>query len=175
MTSITVPGTKTLAAVLNGLVYNVFVNGQTYSGKVFQVAAALTPSGQTPPSVTSTVNYFENIALSVKASPGATSDYLTLQRELNWAFQNFFAFSGVPQLISPSHVEAHMAAQRIEAIGGGAVLRGKQTSKSVESALARLKNDGDQKKSKFGLGRPINVPISRSVRCEGSRAARALY
>jgi UDP:flavonoid glycosyltransferase YjiC (YdhE family) len=49
-----------------------------------------------------------------------------------------FLFAGVPQLISPGHVEAHMAALRIEALGAAVALRGMQTSHSVTEALERL-------------------------------------
>jgi UDP:flavonoid glycosyltransferase YjiC (YdhE family) len=52
-----------------------------------------------------------------------------------------FLFAGVPQLISPYHVEAHMAARRIESLGLGVSLRAPQTVESIretiQSALSR--------------------------------------
>jgi UDP:flavonoid glycosyltransferase YjiC (YdhE family) len=49
-----------------------------------------------------------------------------------------FLLAGVPQLISPGHVEAHMAANRIEALGAAVVLRGIQTPHSITESLERL-------------------------------------
>lgn len=49
-----------------------------------------------------------------------------------------FLLAGVPQLISPWHVEAHMAARRVETLGAGIVLRGRQDSNSVVAALEHI-------------------------------------
>src|SRR5262245_6932742 len=49
-----------------------------------------------------------------------------------------FMLAGVPQLISPWHVEAHMTARRIEALSAGIVLRGTQTTQSVGAQLGRV-------------------------------------
>jgi UDP:flavonoid glycosyltransferase YjiC (YdhE family) len=46
-----------------------------------------------------------------------------------------FLLAGVPQLISPWHVEAHMAARRIEALGAAVVLRGEQNPELLRAAL----------------------------------------
>jgi UDP:flavonoid glycosyltransferase YjiC (YdhE family) len=52
-----------------------------------------------------------------------------------------FLFAGVPQLISPYHVETHMAGRRIESLGLGVSLRAPQTAESIretiQSALSR--------------------------------------
>jgi YD repeat-containing protein len=94
--------TNTLGAVLDQLSYSVTVGSVNYTGNVFQVAAAqAAATGQPPPSVASIVNYFENIALSVKATLGTPSDYRNLQQELNWALQSFFVGQG-PRLLSSS-------------------------------------------------------------------------
>jgi len=58
-----------------------------------------------------------------------------------------FLLAGVPQLISPWHVEAHMAARRIESIGAAIVLRGAQDPQSVAQALAQICADGQMKQS----------------------------
>jgi UDP:flavonoid glycosyltransferase YjiC (YdhE family) len=57
-----------------------------------------------------------------------------------------FLLAGVPQLISPWHVEAHMAARRIEALGAATVLRGAQDAQSIGLALAELCTDGPLKR-----------------------------
>lgn len=49
-----------------------------------------------------------------------------------------FLLAGVPQLVSPWHVEAHMAARRIESMAGGLVLRGEQTVETVADCLRRV-------------------------------------
>jgi UDP:flavonoid glycosyltransferase YjiC (YdhE family) len=54
-----------------------------------------------------------------------------------------FLLAGVPQLISPSHVEAHLLARRVEALGDGVVLRGSQTPGTVAEALTKLTSDHD--------------------------------
>lgn len=52
-----------------------------------------------------------------------------------------FLFAGVPQLISPYHVETHMAGRRIESLGLGVSLWAPQTAESIhetiQSALSR--------------------------------------
>ena len=52
-----------------------------------------------------------------------------------------FLLVGVPQLVSPWQVEAHMAAQRIEALGAAIVLRGPQT---VETGAALIRETIDE-------------------------------
>ena len=52
-----------------------------------------------------------------------------------------FLLAGVPQLISPWQVEAHMAARRIEAMGAGLVLRGSQTAESVAKVINSALNE----------------------------------
>lgn len=49
-----------------------------------------------------------------------------------------FLLAGVPQLLAPHHVEAQMAARRIEEWRAGLVLRGAQTVQSVAMMLDRL-------------------------------------
>jgi UDP:flavonoid glycosyltransferase YjiC (YdhE family) len=49
-----------------------------------------------------------------------------------------FLLAGVPQLISPWHVEAHMAARRIEALGAAVVLRNPQDSKGVLAGVDQV-------------------------------------
>ena len=49
-----------------------------------------------------------------------------------------FLLAGVPQLVLPWQVESHMAARRIEAIGAGVALRGKQTAQQVVELLERV-------------------------------------
>jgi UDP:flavonoid glycosyltransferase YjiC (YdhE family) len=49
-----------------------------------------------------------------------------------------FLLAGVPQLIFPCHVEAHMAASRIEVLGAAVVLRGAQTAHTITESLERL-------------------------------------
>jgi UDP:flavonoid glycosyltransferase YjiC (YdhE family) len=45
---------------------------------------------------------------------------------------------GVPQLISPGHVEAELMARRIECLGAGLALRGPQTAGQVTQSIGRL-------------------------------------
>jgi UDP:flavonoid glycosyltransferase YjiC (YdhE family) len=75
-----------------------------------------------------------------------------------------FLLGGVPQVISPQQVEAHMAARRIEALGAGAVLRGTQTADSVaehlESALA---NTGFRSSAGHFASRHANHDSASSV------------
>ena len=52
-----------------------------------------------------------------------------------------FLLAGVPQLISPWHVEAYMAARRVEALGAAVVLRGEQTVPSVMASLVKVCTD----------------------------------
>ncbi len=46
--------------------------------------------------------------------------------------------SSVPHLLAPAHVEAQMTAHRVECLGAGLVLRGHQTTQSVEMKLRYL-------------------------------------
>lgn len=57
-----------------------------------------------------------------------------------------FLLAGVPQLLAPRHVEAHMAARRIEALGAAMVLRGAQTAEGVGTAMAQLTRQPDHKR-----------------------------
>lgn len=52
-----------------------------------------------------------------------------------------FLLAGVPQLISPWHVEAHMSARRIESLGAAVVLRDAQASAGVAQALNKVCTD----------------------------------
>ena len=52
-----------------------------------------------------------------------------------------FLLVGVPQLVSPWQVEAHMAARRIEALGAAIVLRGPQTAESVAASIRLAINE----------------------------------
>lgn len=49
-----------------------------------------------------------------------------------------FLLAGVPQLISPWHVETFMAARKIEQLGAGVVLRGTPSAPAITSVLNRL-------------------------------------
>lgn len=49
-----------------------------------------------------------------------------------------FLLAGVPQLVSPWHVEAFMAARRIEMLRVGHILRGEQTAQSVLDQVSAL-------------------------------------
>jgi UDP:flavonoid glycosyltransferase YjiC (YdhE family) len=49
-----------------------------------------------------------------------------------------FLLAGVPQLLSPRPVEAHMAARQIEALGAAVVLGGIETAHSVTDSLQRV-------------------------------------
>lgn len=49
--------------------------------------------------------------------------------------------NGVPSLISPAQVEAHMAARRLEALGVARVLRGEQSPDSVAGEITSLFHD----------------------------------
>src|SRR5262249_25672129 len=42
---------------------------------------------------------------------------------------------GVPQLLQPTYLEAHLTARRVEALGAGVVLHGLQTSMTVAATL----------------------------------------
>lgn len=46
-----------------------------------------------------------------------------------------FLLAGVPQIVSPQQVEAHLAGKRIEALGVGLTLRGRQSSKDIAQAM----------------------------------------
>lgn len=46
--------------------------------------------------------------------------------------------SGVPQLLSPAHIEAQLTAHRVELLGGGLLLRGNQTASSVGKVIDTL-------------------------------------
>lgn len=46
-----------------------------------------------------------------------------------------FLLAGVPQIVSPQQVEAHMAAQRIESQGLGLALRGPQSAMTIERGI----------------------------------------
>lgn len=52
-----------------------------------------------------------------------------------------FVLAGVPQLISPWHVETYMVARRVETSGIGASLGSLRADKSVEQVLQRLATD----------------------------------
>jgi UDP:flavonoid glycosyltransferase YjiC (YdhE family) len=52
-----------------------------------------------------------------------------------------FLLAGVPQLVSPQHAEACMAAQRLESLGATVVLRSKATPESVVASLERTCGD----------------------------------
>lgn len=54
-----------------------------------------------------------------------------------------FLFAGVPQLITPYHVETHMAAKRIEALGLGLSLRTPQTVDTVRDAIQSILSRDD--------------------------------
>ena len=56
-----------------------------------------------------------------------------------------FLLSGVPQLISPWHVEAHMAARRVEALGAAVALRGEAALQGIETSLEQVFKDADIK------------------------------
>jgi UDP:flavonoid glycosyltransferase YjiC (YdhE family) len=73
-----------------------------------------------------------------------------------------FLLAGVPQLISPWHVEAHMAASRIEALGAAVVLRGKQTAESVTEALRRL-GEGEFKQKARDLSQRYPEYVAQST------------
>ena len=51
-----------------------------------------------------------------------------------------FLMAGVPQLISPTQVEAYMAAKRIEANGFGVQLRESSTSDSITDQIETVAN-----------------------------------
>jgi UDP:flavonoid glycosyltransferase YjiC (YdhE family) len=53
-----------------------------------------------------------------------------------------FLLAGVPQLFSPKHVEARMAARRIAALGAAVVLREQHSAQDVAGALDHLLTDG---------------------------------
>ncbi len=53
-----------------------------------------------------------------------------------------FLLAGVPQVLAPEHVEAALAATRIEALGAAFVLRGPQTPASVAAALRHTLESG---------------------------------
>lgn len=67
-----------------------------------------------------------------------------------------FLLAGVPQLISPWHVEAHMAARRIESMGAGLVLCGEQTVDTIIDRLRRILFEIGRKHFSQNVG-----PISR--------------
>jgi UDP:flavonoid glycosyltransferase YjiC (YdhE family) len=48
---------------------------------------------------------------------------------------NTFLLAGVPQVIAPRQVEAFMAVRRIEALGAGSGLRGRQSVETIQQAL----------------------------------------
>jgi UDP:flavonoid glycosyltransferase YjiC (YdhE family) len=52
-----------------------------------------------------------------------------------------FLLMGVPQLISPWHVETYMAARRVEAAGLGASLGAEQTADSIATLIRKLTTD----------------------------------
>lgn len=54
-----------------------------------------------------------------------------------------FLFAGVPQLISPYHVETHMAARRLEALGLGLSLRSHQTAETVQTEIHSILSRDD--------------------------------
>jgi UDP:flavonoid glycosyltransferase YjiC (YdhE family) len=58
-----------------------------------------------------------------------------------------FIMSGVPQLISPWHVEAYMAARRIEAAGLGLTADNVTVARSVEASIGRLIADPSVKQA----------------------------
>jgi len=46
--------------------------------------------------------------------------------------------SGIPQLLSPAHLEAQLTAHRVELLGGGLILRGPQTGTTVGKVIETL-------------------------------------
>jgi UDP:flavonoid glycosyltransferase YjiC (YdhE family) len=49
-----------------------------------------------------------------------------------------YLLKGVPQMIAPKQVEAHMAARRVQALGAGITLRNTQSVRSITDAIDRL-------------------------------------
>ena len=54
-----------------------------------------------------------------------------------------FLFAGVPQLISPYHVETHMAARRLEALGLGLSLDRTQTAETIQNEIHSILSRDD--------------------------------
>jgi UDP:flavonoid glycosyltransferase YjiC (YdhE family) len=53
-----------------------------------------------------------------------------------------FLLAGVPQLLTPSHIESQMVARRLEDTGAALVLRGPQTAEGVALMLEQVAGDG---------------------------------
>jgi UDP:flavonoid glycosyltransferase YjiC (YdhE family) len=51
--------------------------------------------------------------------------------------------SGVPQLLSPAHVEAQMTAHRVELLGAGLIIREAAANVNVATLLERVANSGE--------------------------------
>ena len=87
-----------------------------------------------------------------------------------------FLLAGVPQLISPWQVEAHMAARRIEAMGAGLVLGGPQAAESVAAVIIRAVNEAafrtsarafQSRHARFGFER-VAEEIAKSIEMAGT-------
>jgi UDP:flavonoid glycosyltransferase YjiC (YdhE family) len=75
-----------------------------------------------------------------------------------------FLLAGVPQLVSPWHVEAHMAARRIEALGAATVMRGAQDEQSISRALAHVCMDAQLKQcARAFASRHRNLDFNRTA------------
>jgi len=53
--------------------------------------------------------------------------------------------SGVPQLVSPAHVEAQMTAARVQAIGAGLALKSDTPEPEIRSAVQKILHDATYK------------------------------
>ena len=89
-----------------------------------------------------------------------------------------FLLAGVPQLLSPKHVEAHLSARRIEALGAGLVLRGEQTMEKVAAQLNHVLHDARIKRKaqafaerygNFDSRRAVGAVVDRVEKVLGAR------
>jgi UDP:flavonoid glycosyltransferase YjiC (YdhE family)/Flp pilus assembly protein TadD len=92
-----------------------------------------------------------------------------------------FLLAGVPQVISPRQVEAYMAVRRIETLGAGLALRGRQSADSVKQTIETVLSGSGFAESARRLrdrhGGEVERSIGRAVdeieRAAGAREDRA--
>jgi UDP:flavonoid glycosyltransferase YjiC (YdhE family) len=92
-----------------------------------------------------------------------------------------FLLAGVPQCISPWHVETFMAARRIEASGFGVALTGMPAGRLVREEIERVASDGAIRQrvklfaaheATFGAGRAVTAVTETLVSQNKKRATR---
>jgi UDP:flavonoid glycosyltransferase YjiC (YdhE family) len=75
-----------------------------------------------------------------------------------------FLLAGVPLLLVPGHMEALMAARRVEALGAGLVLQGEQTSKDISELLDEVaRNPHYQKHAQFFADKHRGFDVNRAA------------